>query len=66
MKRFSAPHMALVHLVNENIIYTSGGCVAQYCNDYTCPQCEDHENCGVQTPCTGYQCSHYLCPEYIG
>ena len=59
MKRFGAPHMSLIHLENEDII-----CASKYCDGYTCPLCEDHENCGVQTPCTAYVCPHYLCPEY--
>lgn len=64
MKKFGVPKMAMVHLTGEDIICTSGGCVAQYCDDYTCPQCEDHENCPVQTGCTQYNCKHYLCLEY--
>lgn len=64
MKRFVTPRMALVHLVNDDIICASGDCVANYCDGFTCPQCEDHENCPVQTECTQYQCPHYLCPQY--
>ncbi len=64
MKRFGAPHMTLVHLVNDDVIRTSAGCVENYCDGYTCPVCQDHDNCGVQTSCTGYNCPHYLCPEY--
>ena len=63
MKRFGTPHMALVHLVNEDIICKSL-CTANYCDGFTCPDCEDHDNCPVQTGCTQYQCPHYLCLEY--
>ena len=56
MKRFGAPHMTLVHLVNDDVICTSGGCVANYCDGYTCPVCQDQDNCDVQTPCAGYNC----------
>lgn len=64
MKRFDTPHMALVHLVNDDIICSSTDCGANYCDGFTCPQCQDHEHCGVQTPCSGYNCGHYLCREY--
>jgi len=63
MKKFGAPHMAMVHLVNDDIICVSQ-CMANYCNGFTCPECEDHENCPVQTSCTQYNCEHYLCPTY--
>lgn len=63
MKKFGAPHMDLVHLVNDDVICQSL-CTSNYCDGFTCPQCEDHDNCSVQTPCTGYQCPHYLCLEY--
>ncbi len=65
MRKFEMPQMTRIQFANENVIATSGGCVAQYCDGFTCPYCEDHENCGVQTPCTQYNCKHYLCPEYV-
>lgn len=64
MKRFGTPHMALVHLVKDDIICSSIGCSANYCDGFTCPQCQDEESCSVQTPCTAFNCGHYLCREY--
>lgn len=63
MRKFEMPQLTLTHLASADVITTS--CAANYCDGYTCPVCEDHENCGVQTPCSGYNCKHYLCPEYV-
>lgn len=65
MKKFDVPQMALVHLAGEDIIYTSL-CPANYCDGFTCDQCEDHEHCVIQGPCKAFNCGHYLCPEYVG
>jgi len=65
MKKFDTPRMERIDLVRQNIMAASA-CSAQYCDGFTCPVCEDHDNCSVQTPCEGYNCPHYLCPEYLG
>ena len=64
MRQFKMPQMMLVSFTNENVIATSLGCNINYCDGFTCPQCDNHDNCPVQGPCTAFKCNHYLCPEY--
>ena len=63
MKEFGIPHMTAVYLASENIIVTSL-CVEQYCDGFTCPQCDGDKECPVQSPCHAHECGHYLCPTY--
>lgn len=65
MKRFAPPKITLIQLANEIITVTSGLCYDKYCDDYTCPKCDENGNhCAVQTDCTARQCKGYLCLEY--
>ena len=64
MKKFDTPRMERIDLVRQNIMATSG-CYENYCDGYTCPQCDDQGYyCDVQSPCSAQKCGHYQCLTY--
>lgn len=64
MKRFDTPRMERINLVRQNIMAISG-CTENYCYGYTCPDCEDHDDCLSQSPCNPFNCNPYACLTYV-
>ena len=63
MKKFDTPRMERINLVRQNIMAVSP-CNTNYCNDYTCDECQIDFTCYSLSPCTRYHCNSYLCPYY--
>lgn len=66
MKKFEIPQITLVHLVNDNVIYSSCNSNTCYsfesCDGFTCPDCEcdGFSECLNAFKCgSGFACGNY-------